>query len=70
MKATEEQYEECVTIYQHDGASGVYRFAESNGIDEWSECYACETDTPDMDDGSCLVCGTFKTNELVLDIFA
>jgi hypothetical protein len=70
MKATEQQYEECITIYQMDGASGVYRYADSHGIDSWSNCYACETDTPDMEDGSCLVCGIFKTDELVLDIYA
>jgi hypothetical protein len=70
MKATEEQYEECVAIYEREGSSGVYRYAESNGITDFSNCYVCETDTPDMDDCSCLICGTFKKEELVLDIYA
>ena len=60
MKANQLQYEECVKIYEKEGASGVYHFAKENLITDWSECYSCETETPDCDDGACLVCGCDK----------
>ena len=60
MKATQQQYEECVKIYEDHGAPGVYAYANEISITDWSECHGCETETPDCDDGTCLVCGLVK----------
>jgi len=64
MKATDKQYEKAVKLYEDGGATAVYDYAKDIGIDEWSICFACETDTPDCKDGSCLVCGSVKTKQL------
>lgn len=60
MRATQEQYEECVTKYSELGQQAVYEYARVAGIDEWSKCIPCEDKTPDCEDFCCLVCGTFK----------
>lgn len=62
MKANEDQYKKAYKIYQKSKhpMTEVFAFADSLGIDEWSVCSACETNTPDCEDGSCLVCATFK----------
>jgi hypothetical protein len=60
MRATQEQYEKCVTIYSDKGQQAVYKYAKENAIDEWSKCIPCEDKTPDCEDFCCLVCGTFK----------
>jgi hypothetical protein len=60
MKATSKQYKKAEKIYEKGGASEVYDYAEEIGIDEWSTCFACETDTPDCKDDTCLVCGSAK----------
>lgn len=60
MKATQQQYQECVGIYSDDGQYAVYNYAREKGIDEWSHCNPCEDATPDCEDFCCLVCGTYK----------
>jgi hypothetical protein len=60
MKATQLQYEESVAIYEKDGQYAVYDYAHKIGINEWSYCKACEDDTPDCNDNSCLVCWSLK----------
>ena len=60
MKATKEQYDKAVTIYENEGASAVFRYAEDIGVDSHSFCRDCEEHTPDCHDDSCLVCGTHK----------
>lgn len=60
MKATDKQYEKAVKLYEDGGASAVYEYAKEIGIDEWSTCEPCETDTPDCEDNICLVCGSVK----------
>jgi len=60
MKATQQQYDEAVTIYEKHGQSGVYDYAHKLGVDEWSECVPCDAITPDCRDGACFVCGCAK----------
>jgi len=60
MKATQEQYNECVEIYNKKSCSGVYEYAEKNGITSWSLCELCDTETPDTYDDCCLCCGSKK----------
>lgn len=62
MKATAQQYNECVDIYENSRTpvSDIFDFAVHNNIDEYSLCSACEAETPDVCDGSCLVCGSSK----------
>ncbi len=63
MKATQEQYDECVVLYEQGGATAVYMYADDKGIDDWSLCSPCDIETPDTDDGCCLVCGSLKSFE-------
>jgi hypothetical protein len=72
MKATQEQYQEAVTIYEKHGQSGVYAYADKIGvgIDEWSYCAPCETLTPDCHDDSCLVCGSSKSSGVTREEYA
>jgi hypothetical protein len=60
MKATQQQYDECVLLYEKSGPGAVYDYAARHGIDEWSNCEPCETSTPDTIDLCCLVCGSYK----------
>jgi hypothetical protein len=60
MKANDNQYEAAVNIYEKDGQYAVYDYAKEIGVNEWSLCAACEDETPDCDDGACLVCGSQK----------
>lgn len=60
MKATQQQYEEAVKLYEEGGVTDVYAYAEKLGIDEWSECVLCDAITPDCHDGACFVCGSPK----------
>jgi hypothetical protein len=60
VKATQKQYDECVELYDKRGPNAVYEYAERHGIDEWSYCEPCESNTPDTEDECCLVCGSYK----------
>lgn len=62
MKATEQQYNKCVKIYENSRTpiQDIFDFALINKIDEYSFCNACEAETPDVFDNSCLVCGSSK----------
>ena len=62
MKATPDQYEKAVEIYENSRTpvSDVFDFADKNGIDEWSICVLCDLETPDCEDGACLLCGSNK----------
>ena len=60
MKATQQNYNTAVKVYETSGQSGVYDYAHKLGVDEWSYCSPCETETPDCHDKSCLVCGSQK----------
>lgn len=60
MKATQQQYEEAVRLYEEGSCGDVYAYAEKLGIDEWSECVLCDAITPDCHDGACFVCGSPK----------
>jgi hypothetical protein len=60
MRATQQQYQECVSIYSDDGRSAVYAYAKKKGIDKWSYCNQCEDYTPDCENFCCLVCETYK----------
>ena len=60
MKATQQQYEEAVKLYDEGSIGDVYAYAEKLGIDEWSECVLCDAITPDCHDGACFVCGSPK----------
>jgi hypothetical protein len=62
MKATIKQQKRAVRLYEKTGPSAVYDYANELGIDEWSECSQCEAETPDVKNGSCLLCGHPKTN--------
>lgn len=64
MKATQQQYEEAVKLYDNQGTLAVFGYALDQGIDEWSECVFCEEETPDCHDGTCLVCGSQKKGEI------
>lgn len=64
MKATQQQYDEAVKVYETDGQSGVFNYAHKIGVDEWSYCSPCESLTPDCHDFSCLVCGTPKSSNV------
>lgn len=64
MKATQEDYNKAVTIYESEGASAVFAFATDIGIDSYSYCRDCEEDTPDCYDDSCLVCGIYKPSHI------
>jgi len=70
MKATKEQYDEAVKVYETNGQSGVYEYANNNGVDEWSYCAPCKTLTPDCHDDSCLVCGTKKSSGVTSEEYA
>lgn len=58
MRATQEQYEKAVELYETEGLRAVYTFAESIGIDEFGECAECDDEVPLCEDGCCLVCGS------------
>jgi hypothetical protein len=60
MKATQHQEQEAIEIYKKSGQYGVYKYANSKGINEWSHCSPCEDETPDTWDSCCLVCGHNK----------
>ena len=60
MKATQQQYDEALTIYEKGGQYSVYNYAYKIGVNEWSYCEPCEDKTPDCHDKSCLVCGSLK----------
>lgn len=60
MKATKEQWDKAVTIYENEGASAVFVYAERIGVYSYSYCRDCEEHTPDCHDDSCLVCGLLK----------
>jgi hypothetical protein len=60
MKANQEQYNECVELYNKIGPSAIYEYAEKNGITSSSFCELCDVDTPDTDDDCCLCCGSQK----------
>lgn len=60
MKATKDQYNKAVTVYEYKGANAVFAFAEELGIDSFSFCRDCAEHTPDCHDDSCLVCGVLK----------
>jgi hypothetical protein len=62
VKATQQQYNEAVKVYECLGPSAVFAFAEKIGVDSYSFCRDCEDDTPDCHDDSCLVCGIYKPN--------
>jgi hypothetical protein len=64
MKATQQQYDKAVKVYETNGQTGVYEYANKLGIDEWSYCSPCESLTPDCHDDSCLVCGTQKSSNV------
>jgi hypothetical protein len=70
MKATQEQYQEAVTIYEKHGKSGVYAYADKIGVDEYSYCAPCESLTPNCHDDSCLVCGTQKSSNVTSEEYA
>ena len=60
VKATQKQYERAIELYEQGGASAVYHFAWQEGITSWSFCLPCEAQTPDCEEGWCLVCGSAK----------
>jgi hypothetical protein len=61
MKATQQQYETAAALYDDDGSvTDLYTYAESLGIDEWSECIQCDAITPDTHDDACFICGSSK----------
>jgi hypothetical protein len=60
MKATQEQYEQAIKVYDKSGVSGVHKYAQEIGVDSYSYCRDCEEHTPDCHDDCCLVCGTHK----------
>lgn len=65
MKATMEQYDEAVEIYQNskEPVTSVFAFAKIIGVNEWSLCEACDLETPDADckgENICLCCGSAK----------
>ena len=62
MKATKKQYAVACKIYERSrhGQSAVLAYAEREGITSHSFCEPCESDTPDCEDGACLVCGSQK----------
>lgn len=64
-KATQEEYETAVGIYQDRGQYAVFEYANSIGIsDEFmTRCAACECATPSTEDEACLVCGSSKVAE-------
>lgn len=71
MKATQEQYEQAIKVYDKDGVRGVHKYAQEIGIDSYSYCRDCEEHTPDCHDDCCLVCGTHKPSarQIVLSLF-
>ncbi len=62
VKATISQYNEAYKIYEKEGITAVYDFANANGISSWSHCDSCDAETPDCITNSCLVCGSIKKN--------
>lgn len=62
MKATTQHYDQCVEIYKNSRTpiQDILEFASINKIDEYSFCTDCESQTPDVFDRSCLVCGSSK----------
>lgn len=68
MKATQQQYEEAVRLYEEGSCGDVYDYANKLGIDEWSECVLCDAVTPDCHDGACFVCGSPKKKQRVFEI--
>jgi hypothetical protein len=71
MKATQEQYEQAIKVYDKDGVRGVHKYAQEIGVDSYSYCRDCEEHTPDCHDDCCLVCGTHKPSarQIVLSLF-
>ena len=55
----EEIYRRAVELYDETGPSAVYDFADTLGL-PYSECEPCDTDTPTIDEQTCLVCGSEK----------
>ena len=65
MKANQQQYDIALAIYEKskEPVTSVFEYAEAIGVDEWSECEDCDTNTPDCQvdkDTICLVCGSIK----------
>ena len=63
MKANESHYEAAIEIYGKSGTASVFEYAGAIGVDEFSCCDPCETDTPDCkvnEEIICLVCGSIK----------
>lgn len=58
MKATQEQYDKAVEIYETSGQAGVLLFAEREGITAKANCLECESFNPICEDDTCLVCGS------------
>lgn len=65
MKANQQEYDIALAIYERskEPVASVLEYANKLGIDEWSECNACDINTPDCQantDTICLVCGSIK----------
>jgi len=60
VKASQEDYEIAVQIYDKRGLTGVIDFANAKGITSFSYCDPCDYITPDTHDNACLVCGSLK----------
>ncbi len=56
MKDSNRIYEEAYRLYTNVGASAVYDYANKLGLD-YRYCSPCETDTPVIEQTTCLVCG-------------
>lgn len=59
-RASFEQYEAAVALYEQGGAAAVFAFAEREGITAYADCHACECVTPRCLDDTCLVCGSLN----------
>ena len=55
----EEIYKRAVELYDETGPSAVYDFANSLGL-SYTECEPCDTETPTIDERTCLVSGSEK----------
>ena len=58
MRATQEQYEIAVEIYNTKGVDAVYQYADQIGLDEYENCVDCENTVPVCEDGYCFICGS------------
>ena len=58
MRATQEQYQKAVEIYNSEGVGAVYKYADQIGLDEHGTCVDCEDEVPICEDGCCLICGS------------